>query len=130
MKKYLNIYKQMPVQMKASLWFLICSFIQKGISMITTPIFTRILTTQEYGQYSVFNAWLQILTPIVCLNLYAGVYAQGIVKFEDDRHRYSSALQGLCLTLTVLWAAIYLWSCSFCLPRLPYLFERGPILTL
>lgn len=113
MKKYLNIYKQMPVQMKASLWFLICSFIQKGISMITTPIFTRILTTQEYGQYSVFNAWLQILTPIVCLNLYAGVYAQGIVKFEDDRHRYSSALQGLCLTLTVLWAAIYLWSCSF-----------------
>ena len=66
----------MPVQMKASMWFLICSFLQKGISMITTPIFTRILTTSEYGQYSVFNAWLQILTPIVCLSLYAGVYAR------------------------------------------------------
>lgn len=81
--------------------------------MITTPIFTRILTTQEYGQYSVFNAWLQILTPIVCLNLYAGVYAQGIVKFEDDRNRYSSSLQGFCLTLTATWAFIYLLSCSF-----------------
>jgi len=113
LKKYLNIYKQMPIQMKASMWFLICSFIQKGISMITTPIFTRILTTQEYGQYSVFNAWLQILTPIVCLNLYAGVYAQGIVKFEDDRNRYSSSLQGFCLTLTATWAFIYLLSCSF-----------------
>ena len=113
MKRYLNIYKQMPVQMKASMWFLICSFLQKGISMITTPIFTRILTTSEYGQYSVFNAWLQILTPIVCLNLYAGVYAQGIVKFEYDRNRYSSSLQGLCLTLVAVCAVIYLANYNF-----------------
>lgn len=73
MKKYLQQYRNLPVQMKASLWFLICSFMQKGIATITTPIFTRILTTAEYGQYSVFNSWMQIITPIVCLNLYAGV---------------------------------------------------------
>lgn len=108
MKRYLDLYKKIPMQMKASLWFLICSFFQKGISMITTPIFTRILTTSEYGQYSVFSSWFQIITPIVCLNLFSGVYSQGIIKFEKDRNRYSSSLQGLSLTLIVCWMVVYL----------------------
>lgn len=107
------MYKNLPVLMKASLWFLICSFTQKGISTITTPIFTRILTTAEYGQYSVFYSWLQIVTPIVCLNLYAGVYSQGLVKFEDERNRFSSSLQGLVLTLVTIWSIIYLVAADF-----------------
>lgn len=81
--------------------------------MITTPIFTRLLDTGEYGQYSVFNSWLGILTPIVCLNLYSGVYAQGVVKFNDDRARYSSSLQGLTLTLVSIWTVVYALSSGF-----------------
>ena len=98
----------MPVQVKASFWFLVCSFFQKGISFITTPIFTRILTTGEYGEYNVFNSWLQIITPIVSLNLSSGVYAQGIVKFEDERDQFTSSLQGLGLTLILAWTIVYL----------------------
>lgn len=108
MKKYLKIYKDLPVQMKASIWFLIASFLQKGISTITTPIFTRILTTSEYGQYSVFSSWMAIITPIVSLNLFSGVYSQGVVKFESDRKRFSSSLQGLTLTMIVIWTVIYM----------------------
>lgn len=108
MKKYLKIYKDLPVQMKASIWFLIASFLQKGISTITTPIFTRILTTSEYGQYSVFSSWMAIITPIVSLNLFSGVYSQGVVKFESDRKRFSSSLQGLTLTMVVMWTVIYM----------------------
>jgi O-antigen/teichoic acid export membrane protein len=113
MKNYLQRYKSLPMQMKASLWFLICSFMQKGISTITTPIFTRILSTDEYGEFSVFNSWMQIITPIVCLNLYSGVYSQGLVKFEEDRNRFSSSLQGLVLTLIIVWTAIYLIAVDF-----------------
>lgn len=113
MRNIINKYKAFPMQMKATFWFLICSFLQKGISMITTPIFTRILSTEEYGQFSVFNSWMAIITPIVCLNLYSGVYAQGLVKFEKDRDRYSSSLQGLAFTLTVMWALFYLFTDSF-----------------
>lgn len=81
--------------------------------MITTPIFTRILTETEYGRYSVFTSWMSILTPIICLNLYAGVYAQGIVKFEGDRERYSSSLQGLAFTLVMVWTVVYLAARAF-----------------
>lgn len=113
MNQYLHKYKNLPVQMKASLWFLICSFMQKGIAMITTPIFTRILTTAEYGEFSVFNSWMQIITPVVSLNLFSGVYAQGLVKFEEDRNCFSSSLQGLMLTLVVAWTIVYLAATEF-----------------
>ena len=87
-KKVLSKYNDLPVQVKASTWFLICSFLANGISFLTTPIFTRLLTTDEYGQYSIFNSWLTILTPIVCLNLYYGVCVQGMVKFEEERNKF------------------------------------------
>lgn len=106
--KFLDKYKKMSVQLKASFWFLICSFLQKGISVITTPIFTRLLTTAEYGQYTSFNSWLGIITVVVTLNLSYGVYAQGLVKFSDEKNVFSSSLQGLSLTLTIVWTIVYL----------------------
>ena len=41
-------YRSLSVQAKAALWFTICSFLQKGISFITVPIFTRLMSTEEY----------------------------------------------------------------------------------
>ena len=100
-------YHTLPAQIKASFWFLICSFVQRGISVITTPIFTRLLTPAEYGLFSVFTSWLSIVTVIVTLNLFGGVYIQGLVKFDDKRRQYSSIMQGLCLTLVAAWAVVY-----------------------
>ena len=108
MGKILQKYQKMSVQVRASFWFLICSFLQKGISSITTPIFTRLLTTEEYGQYGAFNSWLGIITIFVTLNLFYGVYTQGLVKYEKEKYVYSSSLQGLTLTLCLGWTAVYL----------------------
>ena len=107
-KSIIDKYKAIPVQIKASFWFLICAFLQRGISLITTPVFTRLLSTAEYGQYSVFNSWLSIVTVFVSLNLYSGVYVQGLVKFEDNKKAFASSLQGLCLTLVAVWMVVYL----------------------
>lgn len=112
-RKILKKYTTLPVQIKASVWFLICSFLQKGISMLTTPIFTRLLTTAEYGQYNVFNSWYGILTIFITLNLHYGVFSQGLVKFEEDRNVFCSTLQGLSLTLTLLWTGIYFLFCPY-----------------
>ena len=106
--KLLNKYTNMSVQVKASFWFLICGFLQKGVSVITTPIFTRLLSTAEYGQYSVLNSWLGIVSVLVTLQLYSGAFTQGMVKFEDKKMKYASSLQGLCLTLVVFWTTVYL----------------------
>lgn len=104
----LKQYRLLPVQVKASIWFLICAFLQKGISVLTTPIFTRLLSASEYGQFNVFNSWLGILQILISLNLSYGVYAQGLVKFSEDKTVFSSSMQGLSTLLSIFWALIYL----------------------
>ncbi len=111
--KLLEKYRELPKQLKASMWFLICSFLQKGISVVVTPIFTRLMSPEDYGQYGVFNSWLSIITVFVTLNLFYGVYSQGLVKFEEDRKVFVSSLQGLVFTMTILWTCIYLPFSSF-----------------
>lgn len=106
-KKIIGKYKEMPVQLKGSLWFMLCGFLTRGVSFITVPIITRIFTTGEYGQYSVFNSWYAIVSVAVTLNIFYGVYFQGLVKFEDKKNEYSSSLQGLCLTMVLIWSGIY-----------------------
>lgn len=101
-------YKNMNVQAKSAVWFAICSILQKGISFITVPIFTRLLTTEQYGTYSLYLSWLQILTIITSLYLYHGVFNNGMTKFDQDRDTYISSMQGLTLTITTGIFVIYL----------------------
>lgn len=107
LSKLLNRYKNLQAPVKASLWFLICGFLQKGISMLTTPIFTRIMTDAEYGRFTVYNSWLGIVQIIVSLNLAAGVYTRGLVKNELDQDRFSSSMLGLSTICILAWSLIY-----------------------
>ena len=107
MNKVLEKYKNMPEPMKASIWFVICSCIQKGISVITVPIFTRILSTSQYGVYSVYQSWYSIILVFTTLNLYAGVFNNGMLKYENDRDGFQSSLVGLSLTCTIVISVIY-----------------------
>ena len=106
--KIVKNYESVPIQFRASLWFLICSFIQKAVSVITTPIFTRIMSPTEYGRYGVFNSWYGIISIIVALALTGGVHIQGMVKFDEEKGVFSSSLQGLTATLVLGWFIIYI----------------------
>lgn len=101
MKAIYKKYTQLSQPLKASLWFTICSTLQKAISFITVPVFTRLLTTDQYGLFNVYQSWLQIITIFATLNLAAGVFNNGMIKYDDDRDRYTSAMQGLSTTVTV-----------------------------
>ena len=107
-QKLIEKYKGLSIQLRATIWFFVCSVLQRGISVITTPIFTRLLSAEEYGQFNVFNSWLSIITVFVTLQLSAGVYTMGIVKFKEEENVFTSSLQGLNLTLCVVWTGIYL----------------------
>ena len=94
--------------LKASIWFLICSFFQKAVAFITTPIFTRIMTEEAYGQYAVYTSWYNIILAVVSLNLAAGVYTRGLVKNEEDQDAFSSSLLGLSTVCVTLGVGVYL----------------------
>ena len=113
MMKIINKYENIPIQLKASLWFLLCSFLQKGISMITTPIFTRLLSADEYGSFGTFNSWYSIIYIIVSMNLASGVYTTAMVKHNNDKKILASSYQGLTLLLCSSWTIVYLSAINF-----------------
>lgn len=108
MKQLVEKYKNLPKPVKASLWFVICSVIQKGISFITTPIFTRILTQDEYGMISLFNSWQSILLIFATLELATGVFNKAMVKYEDDKDGYTSSTLFLSSCATLVLFVVYL----------------------
>lgn len=106
--KLLKKYNQIPIAAKATIWFMFCAILQKSISLITTPIFTRIMSTEQYGQFSVYNSWLQILTIITTLRLNWAVFNKGMSKYKDDRDGYTSTMQTLTALITLIVFVIYL----------------------
>lgn len=111
----------MSLGVKASLAYTVCSIVMKCLSFITMPLFTRLLTTEQYGQYSVYLSWSGILVIFTTMNLAFGSFSTAMVRFEKDRWGYVSALQGLCCVLSLAFLAIYLpfagaWNKLFELP--------------
>lgn len=107
LKKLRTYYDKMNSPVKASLWFTVCGFLQKAISMLVTPLFTRFMTETEYGQFATYNSWFSFLQIIVSLNLAAGVYTRGLVENKDDQPRFSSAMLGLSTTVIAFWTVLY-----------------------
>ena len=103
-KSVIDKYKTTSVQARASAWFVICSFFQKGISFITVPIFTRILTVNEYGITALFTTWLTLFNILATLNLSGGVYNRGLLQFEEKK--YTSSIQSLATTCAIVVSAI------------------------
>lgn len=113
MKGILRKYNDLSIVAKASLWFIFCSIVQKSISLITTPIFTRLMTTDQYGQFSIYSSWLQIFTIITTFRLNGAVFNKGMSKYKEDRDAFTSTMQTITFFLTICIFIIYLFFHNF-----------------
>ena len=104
----LKKWNEMPVAVKASVTYTVCSILQKCLSFFTLPLFARLMTTEQYGQYMVYTAWSSILTIFITLYLAFGCFNTAMVRFEEDADHYIAAIQGICTVLAGVFLAIYL----------------------
>ena len=100
LKKLKDKYCSLPFQAKAAFWFTVCQVVQSGIKFLTMPFFVRLLTTEQYGIYSVFASWTSLISIFATLNLNAGVFNNAMFKFLDRRDDYTAASQSLSATAT------------------------------
>lgn len=108
LKKITNKWNNIPLTLKVSVAYAVCSILQKCLSFITLPLFTRILTKEQYGQYTVYSSWSGIFSIILTLNLAYGSFSTAMVKFEKKRDEYISSIQGICVLLSVFFLMIYI----------------------
>lgn len=103
----IQFYRTLSVPARAGIWFLICNVLQKGMSAITTPIFTRLLTTSEYGDVSTFYAWADLLSVVITFGLSSTVYSRGLVKNDSDKKRYTTVVVSLSIVTTIISYTVY-----------------------
>lgn len=82
---------------KASLYYLMGNLFNKGIGFITVPIFTRALSTSDYGIVNTYSSWVSILTMVICLAIYMGIRA----AFIDYPDRIDDVVSA-CDTFTIV----------------------------
>lgn len=113
MNKIIEKYKQLSLPIKASLWYMVCNVINKGIALLTTPIFTRIMTEEQYGTFSVFQSWFSILIIFTSLNIFLSGYQKGLILYKNDIRRFTSSQLGLTTTITVFAFVLYILNIPF-----------------
>ena len=97
----------MPAPAKAAIWFVVCNVVNKGISLLATPILTRIMSAEQYGTFSVFQSWVSIMTIFCTLNLFGNAYSRGRLNFKGDVARFESSLLALSSLLTLVLFGVF-----------------------
>ncbi len=105
-KKFINIYKNLSLNIKSSMYFMLCNLFQKGIAFITVPIFTRMMNASEYGKFTVFQSWLQIFIIFSSWNMAYGVVNKALTKFKNH-DEYIGTIQLLYTANTLIFMMAY-----------------------
>ena len=50
---------------KAGIFYIACQLFVRGITFLMTPVFTRLLSQEQYNQYKIFESWLLIFAPVM-----------------------------------------------------------------
>mgnify|MGYP004531956861 CR=1 FL=1 len=67
---------------KITILNIISTFMLQGIAFITTPIFTRLLGTTQFGLYSLFNSWVLITTCLMGISISSSI-GTGLYTFKE-----------------------------------------------
>lgn len=77
--------------LKAGVGYTFGNVLIKGISFLTLPIFTRLMSTAQYGLYTTFMSYESILALLIGLGLHASLKAAKI-EFKDQIDSYVSSI--------------------------------------
>lgn len=100
-------YNSLSTPIKATFWYTFCNFFNKAIALLTTPIFTRIMTPDQYGTFAIFQSWFNILIIFTSLNLFMSSYMKGLLKYKNDQNNFTSSQLFLSTLITSTFMVIY-----------------------
>lgn len=95
-------YKALSLPVKAAIWFTSVNFITKGINFITVPIFTKFLSTSEYGKVSIFLTYQGILINFATFEMYSGAYIRGMLRYKENVSLFTWSEQLLSTIITII----------------------------
>lgn len=85
--------------LRSGVWYTISSVSVKTILIITTPIFTRLMSTTDYGMSATFATWFALLNVICSLNLWYSI-GRAKLDFPGKLDEFVGSIQLLVILFT------------------------------
>ena len=87
---------------KAGAFYIATTIITKAIALFASPIFTRLLTPEEYGVFSLYLSFSGILSVVVSLGITGGAMYKALGKFKDNEEELVSGVLSVLFSLSAL----------------------------
>lgn len=104
---------QISKGMKSSIAFFLANVITTGIAYITTPFFTRLLSTEEFGHVSLYLTWEKVFGIIAMFCLSYGIFNNGMSDYPEKRDEFSFSMLILSNLITLIFSVLLLVSYPF-----------------
>ena len=97
----------------SSIVYTISNVLTKGIVILTTPIFAKIMTTEQIGVVNHYSSWYSIICVVASLSLTTGGFQVAMKEFPDKRNQYQSSVLSLTILVSFLFLVLFLISPAF-----------------
>lgn len=108
-----KIIISIPASFKSAIVYLFATVFTRGLAIITTPIFTRIMTTDQVGMVNLYSSWYSMITVVSTLALTSGGFSIALREFEKERDQYVSSVLSLTSIVAIGLALVYSISITF-----------------
>ena len=79
-----------------------------GINFLTLPIFTRLLTTADFGRINLYTTWVQAAAVVIGLQTYGAIAPARVHIPEGEHKRFYSSILSLSLLSSAAFSALLL----------------------
>ena len=97
----------------ASIVYTLATLFSRGMAIITTPIFTRIMPPDQIGVVNLYQSWLSMISIFSTLALTSGGFQLALKEFKGARNQYVSSILSLTSIVALALAAVYFAFSSF-----------------
>ena len=97
-----------PKPAKAGIFYITTNVFTKLVSLLATPLFTRLLLPDEYGVYSLYISWMGIISVVLALGISGGAIYRALARFRENHEDLISSAIGILLLSAVFLSALAL----------------------
>ena len=76
---------------KASIYYVIANIMGQGVVLLSSALFTRMMSKTDFGLVSTYSTWVLVLNTFICFNLFISVRT-AYLDFRDDYDNYNSSV--------------------------------------
>lgn len=91
--------------LKSGFWYVFSNLLVRSVTIITTPIFARLLTHEAMGEYSNFHSWMTIAFIVVTMRVESS-FISAKFDFKDRFGVYNRSIIALTALSVACWALV------------------------